>query len=75
MVLKQGLPPVIDCVAEHSKGVNVTEFATAVSEDVLGGQVVQQRVSVDRLTRVPLTKLKGGLKQTLRLINQMYTCI
>ena len=52
---------VVGSITEHAVGVNVTQFIAGLGEDVLGSKVVEGRISVQRTTFVPLTKLKGHL--------------
>ena len=58
IVLTEGFPLVVDSIAEHSKGEDITELTATLGENVLRGKIVQRGVGVDMLTRVPLTKLK-----------------
>ena len=58
IVLTEGFPLVVDGIAEHPKGVDITELTATLGEDILWSKVVQRGVGVDMLTRVPLTKLK-----------------
>ena len=62
MVLVEGLPLVVGCVAEHSQGVDVTLLIAGLGEDVLRSKVVQGRVGVQGATTVPLTKCEGCLE-------------
>ena len=41
IVLTEGFPLVVDGIAEHPKGVDITELTAALGEDVLWGKVVQ----------------------------------
>ena len=42
----QGFPAIVDGVAEHSEGVDVTLLAAGAREDELGGKEVQGGVGV-----------------------------
>ena len=58
VILTEGFSLIVDGIAEHTKGVDITELTAVLREDVLWSQVVQGWVCVDMLTRVPLAKLK-----------------
>ena len=62
LALVEWFSVVVGSIAEHAKGVNVTQFIAGLGEDVLGSKVVEGRVGVQRTTFVPLTKLKGHLE-------------
>ena len=58
VALVEGFPLIVDGIAEHTKGVDVTGLTATLREYVLRSQVVQAGVCVYVLTRIPLTKLK-----------------
>ena len=62
LALVERFSVVVGSITEHAVGVNVTQFIAGLGEDVLGSKVVEGRISVQRTTFVPLTKLKGHLK-------------
>ena len=62
LALVEWFSVVVGSIAEHAKGVNVTQFVAGLGEDVLRSKVVEGRVGVQRTTFVPLTKLKGHLE-------------
>ena len=62
LALVERFSVVVGSITEHAVGVNITQFIAGLGEDVLGSKVVERRISVQRTTFVPLTKLKGHLK-------------
>ena len=63
VVFIEGLPPIIQRVGKHTKGVQLTMNVKGASHDVLWSQVVQLRICGEAPLRIELFEMESGLQK------------